>query len=322
MYYLNQQVVQASITWKQCADLPTKLISRKSTIINDKVYCGGGKTDKYEGNCIVYCYDTSQDNWTTLPALSVSLFGLGQVSGKLVAVGGQKLRDYGPSNKVFTYDERSGKWKQTLPLMPTARHSLGVLSLQSALVVVGGDMSIAEYTNAVEIFKADTSQWYRTDPLRTACLDTSLVAIGNTCYALGGFEYTSYLNQAHYASVNDLLRNAVPATQTTHSGRSVNTQSAWKMLANTPTYGPPAAVLAGNLLAIGGEETSEGGPNKKEVYMFSPSTNSWIYISDLPEPQSGTAVTVLSSTEILVIGGRCGGDRVNIACKGTLSLTL
>ena len=113
----------------------------------------------------------------------------------------------------------------------------------------------------------------------------------------------SCLNQALHASVGDLLHNAVPANQTTHSGSS-DTQSAWKTLPNTPTYRPAAAVLAGNLLAIGGSETSEGGVDKKEVYMYSPSTNSWIYISDLPAPRGGTAVAVLSSTRVLVIGGR------------------
>ena len=225
------------------------------------------------------------------------------------------------SNEVFTYDERSRKWKQTLPPMPTARFSSGVLSLQLAFVVAGGCASRVIYTDAVEIFKADTSQWYRTDPLPTACQNISLVIIGNTCYALGGYN-GQYLNQVLYASVDDLLHNAVPANQTTHSGSSANTLSAWKTLANTPTYQPAAVMLAGNILAIGGRETSEGGADKKEVYVFYPSTNSWIYISDLPEPRSFTAVAVLSSTEILVIGGRYDRGRVNTVYKGTLSLTL
>ena len=206
--------------------------------------------------------------------------------------------------------------------MPTARHSPGVLSLQSALVVAGGYMpSSSSFTAAVEIFKPDTSQWYRTDPLPTACQNISLVAISNTCYALGGYS-DSRLNQALYASVDDLLGNAVPANQTTHSGSS-DTKSAWKSLPNTPTYGPAAAMLAGNLLAIGGFETSKGGADKKEVYMYSPSTNSWIYISDLPAPRSHTTVDGLSSTEVLVIGGlderTC--KTVNTVYKGTLACT-
>ena len=266
---------------------------------------------------IVYFYDPSQDKWTTLPSLPVKWFGLGQVNGKLVAVGGTK-GDYSPLNDVYIYGEQSQKWKQTIPPMPTARWSPGVLSLQSALVVAGGFTPSSSYTTVVEIFKPDISQWYKTDPLPTACSDISLVAIGNTCYALGGYKRPSYLNQALYASVDDLLGNAVPADQTIHSGSS-DTQSAWKTLPNTPTYRPAAAMLAGNLLAIGGKQTSGAGAFKEEVYMYFSSTNSWIYISDLPAPRSEIAVSVLSSTEILVIGGRDGG-MVNTVYKGTLTL--
>ena len=318
---LIKQVIQAGIIWSQCAELPVKLSVGKTTVINGKVYCGGGAScSQVDRN--VYCYDMSNDNWTTLPPLPVRYFGLGQVSGKLRAVGGENS-DGKQSNNLYTYNERSRKWKQTIPPMPTARYSTSVLSLQSALLVAGGDPSFATYTNAVEMFKPDTSQWYSTDPLPTDCCDISLTCIDNTCYAIGGFHYPSHLNQALYASVDDLLHNAVPANQTTHIGSS-DTQSAWKKLPNTPTYRPSAGVLAGNLLTIGGTDMSEANScAKKEVYMYSPSTNSWIYFSDLPEPRSHTAVAVLSSTEILVIGGKCGtGDRVSTVYKGTLQLTV
>ena len=103
------------------------------------------------------------------------------------------------------YNERSQKWKHNLvPPTPTARHSVGMLSLQSVLVVAGGDRTISTCIAAVEIFKVDTSQWYRTDLLPTACCNVSLVVICNTYYALGGYK-DSYLNQALYASVDDLL---------------------------------------------------------------------------------------------------------------------
>ena len=273
--------------------------------------------NKFSDNYIIYCYDPSQDKWTTLPPLPVGGFGLGQVNGTLVAVGGKKSGGQ-TSSEVYTYDERSRKWKQTIPPMPTARRYPGVLSLQSALIVAGGVRLL--FISAVEVFRLDTSQWYRTDPLLTAYRNMSLVAIGNTCYALGGYN-GSYLNQALYASVGDLLRNAVPANQTTHSGSS-DTQSAWKTLPNTPAYGPAAAVLAGKLLAIGGKETSKGGADKKEVYMYSPSTNSWIYINDLPAPRSFTAVAVLSSARVLVIGGWNEREGVNTVYQGTLTCTM
>ena len=302
-------IIQVSITWKQCANLPNGSSSGKTTVINGKVYYGGGDTTVNKEH-IVYCYVPSQDKWTTLPPLPVKYYGLGQVNSELVAIGG--MNSGRAVSEVYIYDSRSRKWRQTIPPMPTARNSPGVLSLQSALVVAGG----MPHTSVVEIFKSDSSQWYRTDPLPTACRDISLVAIANTCYTLGGFVYPSSLNQALYASVDDLLGNAVSANQTTHSGSS-DTQSVWKTLPNTPTYAPTAAVLAGNLLAIGGLETSIEGAYKKEIYIYSPSTNSWVYINDLPAQRGKAVVAVLSSTEILVIGGYHGG-KVNTVYKGTL----
>ena len=308
------------MTWKHCAELPGEFCDGKTVIINRKMYYGsGGETDILDDQFNVYCYDPPQDNWTTLPPLPVRYFGLGQVNGELVAVGGEKKSSEIVTNEVFTYDERSRKWKKTIPPMPTARHSPGVLSLKSALVVAGG--YTVHVTDSVEIFKPDTLQWYSTDSLPKACQDISLNCIGNTCCAIGGFNYPSHLSQALYASVGDLLQNAVPAKQTTHSGSSADTQSAWKTLTNTPRYGQSAAVLAVNLLAIGGRETAEGGANRKEVYVYSSSTNSWLYFSNLPEPRSRIAVAVLSSTEILVIGGWCVG-RVNTVYKGTLNINV
>ena len=333
-------ILQVGVTWRRSTRLPIRINNVRIAIINGKVYCGGGITDDScrDDEHIVYCYDPLQDKWSTLPPLPVYYFGLGQVNGKLVAVGGRMTNsdDYSrvaSTNTIQTYDEKSQKWMQTIPPMPTARDCINVLSVPSALIVAGGCTS-PFYTNAVEVFKMGTSQWYRTDPLPTACANTSLVAIDSTCYALGGFN-GSLLNQALYASVNDLLGNAAPANHTTHSDSS-HSQSAWKKLPNTPTYRPAAAVLAGRLFAIGGKETSnlQLGASKKEIYIYSPSTNFWNYIGDLPEPRASTAVAILSSIEILVIGGLTtaglfggliatggtSGDRVNTVHKGTLHL--
>ena len=311
-----------SVTWKQCATLPTRLSGGATTVINGKVYHRGGRTcSSDDDEYIVYCYDPSQHSWTTLPLLPVRRFGLGQVRGKLVAVGGWKKSNRRRSNEIYSYDEMSNKWKQTISPMPTARYSPGVLSLPSALLVAGGVISSRVYVNTVEIFMLETSQWYTTTPLPTACRSVALVATNNTCYALGGYNRPFRFNQALHASIDDLIRNAIPCNHPIRS--SCATQSAWKTLPCTPTYTPAAAVLADNLVAIGGRETSDSdeGAEKKEVYMYSSATGSWVYVSDLPAPLSSTSVAVLSSTEILVIGGWCGG-RVDTIYKGTLHISL
>ena len=90
------------------------------------------------------------------------------------------------------------------------------------------------------------------------------------------------VQMAHISIEHSMMMHTIPANQlqTTHSGSSDSTQTAWKMLPNTPTYGPGAAVLAGNLLAVGARETCDGGASKKTVYMYLPSAKSWIYIGD------------------------------------------
>ena len=230
------------------------------------------------------------------------------------------------TNTIRKYNEKSQTWEVFEPSLPTARHSPGVLSLEQGILVAGGYTMSEEFANTVEIL-FNTLQWYRVTSLPIDCYDVSLVAINGDCYVLGGYKEPQHLNQALHASIDDLFRNAVPTSEphsdisstTTHNNTQV---SPWKVLPCTPLYRPAGAVLAGNLFAIGGVETSTGGANKKEVYAFSPSTESWIYVSDLPTPLSEVSVNALSSTETIVIGGMDSSSKVNTAYKGTITLKL
>ena len=152
--------------------------------------------------------------------------------------------------------------------MPTARHFPSVLSLESTLVVAGGDIPFLIYTNTVEIFKADTSQWYRTDLHPTDCMDISMVTTDNMCYVLGGYVHSAHLNQVLYASMDSLFHNSMPLKQAMSSNS--NRTSVWKVLPSTPTYRSTAADLAGNLFAIGGKEFSKKAYHllTRRKYMF------------------------------------------------------
>ena len=71
-------------------------------------------TDSDVRDNIVYYYDPSQDKWTTLPPLPVKHFGLSQIEGMLVAIGGVKNSKSSSTktNEVHTFDERSRKWSR------------------------------------------------------------------------------------------------------------------------------------------------------------------------------------------------------------------
>ena len=171
------------IDWKECASLPTEMDEGQATVIGNKVYFGGGAGNNHQDDYLVHCYDLSRNAWTTLPPLPNWYYAIGQVNNKLTAIGGVKDRVGGRSNEMYIYSEQSQRWKLQVP-RPIARDCMGVLSHQSALIVVGGEYRLRFATNVVEIFRLDTLQWCRTDPIPVECCSISIVAIGNICYAI------------------------------------------------------------------------------------------------------------------------------------------
>ena len=199
--------------------------------------------------------------------------------------------------------------------MPTARHSVAVVGLKSALLVAGGQVDSGKSTNAVEVFKTDTSRWYMTDSfqLPTACFYPSLSTLEDRLYVIGGYtnDISSRLSQAMYASISDILDFAE------YDEIDGGIESHWKQLHKTPTYHPIGAILDGNVLAICGHDTPHTSTIGKKVYMYSPQINSWIYISDLPESLVCTTAITLSPTEILVMGS--DADKATIVFKGSVT---
>ena len=275
---------------------------------------------------IVCCYDLEKDSWDVLPYLPIQYYGLGQLNSKPIAVGGKKIGSRERTNELYTFEESLGQWIQTIPNMPTGRGAPAVISLSSGLVVAGGYAGHG-YINSVEIFKLETSQWYVTDPLPIACSNMAAYSISNdTCYLLGGYRPAQCINSVFRASFDHLLRNAraytvgqsSPCEYDTHSDR----ESAWESLPDTPTYQPAVAdILKGTLVVMGGWKTSQGREPRREIHIYSPSTNSWVHVGDLPAARAVTTAAPLSSSEFLMIGGWDGEKRVKTVYKGALAIT-
>ena len=70
---------------------------------------------------------------------------MGELYGQLVIVAGK-------TGEVHTFEILSHKWKESIPPMPTARHSLAVFSQLSRLTVVGGADQHKAHLSNVEIF--------------------------------------------------------------------------------------------------------------------------------------------------------------------------
>ena len=280
----------------------------------------------------MYCYCTSKNEWSILPPHDLRLFSLCQLQGRLVAIGGAKKR---PStertNEVFTFIENGAKWKKTYASMPTARNSTVVLSLESTLIVTGGfaylnGKPIASHS--VELFKTSDLQWYtckNSANLPFSNIIASGVITNSNVYVMSALRIGVDRNDVAYVSVDDLMHHAVPANL--HSQKPLTTDqcsqtgSLWKMLPETPMNKAAISMLNGSLIAIGGEEGVGSENGRSTIHMYSPSINTWINIGSLPAgPRPLTTVTVLSPTEIIMIGGFDGIKDVKTVYKGALQL--
>ena len=153
------------------------------------------------------------------------------------------------------------------------------------------------------MFVEKTSQWHIADSLPIACHSISVVGavLQDKLYVLGGYKGTSTLNRVFCASRKDLLNHS---TEVDDDGFSPTMdtpmQSAWKELPNTPTYNPAACTLVDSLIICGEcDKTS----NKCALLAFSESTDSWVYVTDLPaDVQQVSLGNVLKTTLVLISG--------------------
>ena len=196
----------------------------QSVVMDGKVYYGGGETEADEPEnsyCyFIQCYDPSQDKWTILPQLKLGVryFGLGQLDGRLVAVGGEmRSKSSGKFERSKCVQRLDGNsWRSDkIPSMSLALIHPAVISHSSTLIVAGGEF-FNKVTGSVEIFRLGEGRWCKflinSLPKANACCGLSIVSSGSDKhYALGGNNDQGNLNQALYISTKDLHTTIVVA---------------------------------------------------------------------------------------------------------------
>lgn len=270
-------------------DVPVAMSAAHCTTIGDTIYTGGGVTDDNKSIFCIFKYSISNNKWSMLPPCPTKWFGLGQVSGNLVTVGGCLLSRRAISN-VFVFDEASQQWKNNvIPPMPTSRARLCVVSHDSGLVAGGGFNNMYQFLSTVEVYKSETNQWYSTAPLPIPCAGMRAVKIRNSCYLLGGFfprmETECGITNCFYIDMDQLFSQTA-----TYNGTE------WKKVMNVPEKMATPGNVAGSLLAIGGRDS-------RKIHVYSPNTESWVHIADLPHELRSTTSVLLPNGQLIVIGG-------------------
>ena len=245
---------------------------------------------------LIQQYSPTDDRWYTLPPAPVYYFGMGELNGQLVIVGGMTRQD-DVTGKVHTLNSSTQKWVESIAPMPTARHSPAVFSQPSCLTVVGGEDQHGTKSSDVEIFMPHTSQWHNTtSPAPSPLYSMTTTVINNKCFIA---KYDS-------SKVYQLCVSLQQTTTDSYNTPQVITE--WTNLCDLPHSRCGLGSINGCLLAVGGG----GWRNTITTTLgFSPFTNTWKTVGELPEPRLYCTTVLLPTGELLIMGG----------LEGTVSLT-
>ena len=291
------------------------MVFAQAVAVGDTVYYGSGTStigDASAHECPqkIFKYQMVRDKWVPVPGCPVAGFGMVEYMGKLTVVGGAYESEDGAitlTGDVHTLEE-GREWKKSIPSMATTRLLPTLMSFESFIVACGGfvivdtqDICVSE----VEIFNQEDLKWYRAEPLPMACIGMSATVVQDSCYLLGGFTDTDFdhpTEQVFTASLSVLVDTAVGKQSKLNGSLGPPTQHIWQAFQEAPRYASTAATLGGCLLTLGG--TDERLEHKSgALHVYSPLTDSWVRIEDIPVECFSCAVAKLLNGDIMVIGG-------------------
>ena len=294
-----------------CADLPVGMQLAHALVLDGRVYVGGGTCAEYKAGYHIWEYDPNGDTWSKLPPLPVMQFGIGEINGTLVAVGGMDFNEGCRtilSDKVYAFNRSAWfrKWREGAPPMPTARMNPTVFSQPSCLTAVGGAILLCD----VEIFVVQTSQWHKAS--------RAPIPLQNPSSAVICDEY--FLSECNSNKILQLKVSVVFSSACQDSDRPKISAHGSKTLLKSAPHAQitvqwtevPFRLMhewsslgshKGVLVEVGGVDKVSSRP-VKTVRSYSPVTGTWQKVTDLLEPAASNHTTVqLPSGDLLVVGG-------------------
>ena len=283
------------------------------TIIDSTLYFGGGQTDndKVAERKQVFAFDTnasiSDNPIHKVPVCPVIHFGLGNIGGKLVAIGGRNPDNKDLTDEVHVLDKNqqgSLEWKTgVIPSLSKPRARACIVSqsedqTSECIAACGGriqnqDDKASSSASIVEVYRKDSPRWDTVTPLPHPRAALRVTVLHNTAYLLGGF-------------FDDMSKASKPDCQSivldSLFQENPKEQRGWRVLKDMPSQSATPGHLCGTLLALGGRMDGER-PNNKPILAFNPNTQMWVHIANLPKTISSATAAALPNGKLIIFGG-------------------
>ena len=234
----------------------------------------------------VYRYTMSTDEWLRLPTCPHYYSALVIIDNELTAVGG--FSGGNDTNELFTL--RQGRWVEEYPPMSIARNNaacVGISNDHHMYIMVIGGYGVGGRTTAVELLNTHSRRWSTLTSLPKALPFPSAVVCGDMVYVIGGNIVYSY------------LLSALP--DSTRPDKSLQ-PPIWTPLPHLPLYDSTPAILAGQLVCVGGRQgESRGSQRDDSIHQLV--DGQWVKIGSLSSARDCCLVVTPSPDRMLVVGG-------------------
>ena len=159
--------------------------------------------------------------------------------------------------------------------------------------------------STVEVYDSRLHQWAEAENLPMACTFMKSTVHEGNWYLMGGIGQGQ---EVFCASLDSLIAS----TRSERTGTSV-----WRRLPEVPHEWSSTATLGNCLISIGGE-SSDNSTLSSAIHAYSPSTRSWVYVGDIPDPCSLTCSVVLPTGDLMMMGGWTNGGCVDRVFRATI----
>ena len=317
------------------------MVFAQAITIGDQIYFGSGTTTIGETDCLrykIFRYNSTQEKWSPVSMCPVVGFGMVNFMNRLTLVGGayestgsDSTMPYSLTNHVYVYNEDTSHCEKSIPPMPSARLLPTVMTYGSTMAACGGIVLDRKHDiclSTVEVYSSENCQWYHAEPLPLACIGMTFATIHETCYLLGGFTDTDFDHPTKVVfsvSLPRLIDDALTRNEIVSSVHSpVKTETPakmWQSIPDVPRYAATATTIGSCLIAIGGSD--ERLEHKSgALHVFSPLTNSWLRVDDIPVACFACAAARLPRGELVIMGGMGHDeeDALKTVFRGRISL--
>ena len=268
-----------------------------------------GNIAYYSYGTTIFSYDSDNEEWSILQTNDLRFSSLEMVQGLLTTIGGRLSSTRETTDKLLSLVNELGthKWVETFPPMPTKRCYTVTANTGKELVVAGGSVTgrPEEGTTVVEVMDIQSLTWCTAISLPMPITNGSMSICGEDVYIVGG---KIVLTLALHAFTNTfslqtplterLIESLTHSLSLTAPYQEVHV---WTRQADIPVHGTTCASVNGQLLAVGGVESE--GKVSAAIYKYDRDSDCWEVITHMAVPRYNCHTAVLSSNELMVVGG-------------------